>query len=165
MRIFDRVTERRRGKEGSRSANRSFHHSCDIFFVCLWENHTFYACVKANRQATGGEYVFFHPSFSGHPHHHTCHPGKKNLGKRTCMYVCMYVSHDLSVDKVQSNYGRANHRQSNWIENISGWASGFCVPCRVQLSEHHWSLRLKWHFPTQQAHARWGRESDWEISP
>lgn len=58
-------------------------------------------------------------------------------------HVCMYVSHDLSVDKVQSNYGGANHRQSNWIENISGRASGFCVPSRVQLSEHHWSLRLK----------------------
>lgn len=118
MRIFDSVTERRRRKEGSRGANRSFHHSCDIFFVCLLENHPFYACVKPNRQATGGEDVFFSSIsiYFQHIHITTLVTLVKNLGKRTCMYG----SHDLNVDKVQSNYGGAHHRQSNWIENIFG---------------------------------------------
>lgn len=72
----------------------------------------------------------------------------------------MYVSHNLNVDKEQSNYDGANHRQGDWMENILVRASGFRVPSRIQLSEHRQSLCLKWHFPTQQAHAHLGRESD-----
>lgn len=65
----------------------------------------------------------------------------------------MYVSHNLNVDKVHYNYGGANHRLGEWMENIFVQASGFLIPSCIQLSERHWSLRVKWHFPTQQAHA------------
>lgn len=67
------------------------------------------------------------------------------------------------MDKVHSNYGGANYRQGEWIENIFVQASGSLVPSCIQLSERHESLRLKWHFPTQQAHAH--LRPEWEISP
>lgn len=134
MRIFERVMEPRRGKEGRRGANRSFHHICDIVFVGLWGKHPFpttFRCVTENRQMSRGQAGLIRVSQE----------------KKSGLKYSMDVSHNLNVDKVQSNYGGANHRQSDWIkkkkQNIFSRAPGFCFPSRLQLSEHHQPLCLK----------------------
>lgn len=53
MRVFERVTEARTGKEGRRGANRSSHYICDIVFVCLWGKHPLSTCAPSSRFVTG----------------------------------------------------------------------------------------------------------------
>lgn len=46
----------------------------------------------------------------------------------------MYVSLNLNVDKVHSNYGGANHRQGEWMEKLSAVRTSLVSPSKVTFS-------------------------------